>query len=80
MVLLLFAAEVVLGVVELRVAGEKAAWVGFGPAERPERLLASWYDCWRDGVLGGWREEDDWSSVSLRWERGADMCDSQGRS
>lgn len=30
MVLLLFAAEVALGAVELRVAGEKEAWVGFG--------------------------------------------------
>lgn len=80
MVLLLFAADVVLGVVELSVVGEKAACVGFGAAERFERTLLSWYEGWRDGLLGGCRDEDDGSSESLRWERGVDMCVSQGMS
>lgn len=47
MVLLLLAAEVALGAVELRVAGEKEAWVGFGLLAVPSfeyRMPFGWFE------------------------------------
>jgi hypothetical protein len=60
MVLLLFAADAVLGVAELRVVGEKVAYVGLGP---PEGVAETSWDGW-------WEVE---SSGSLRCDRGVDM-------
>lgn len=60
MVLLLFAADAVLGVVELKVVGEKVAYVGLGPPE-----------CVAETSWEEWREVE--SSGSLRCDRGVDM-------
>lgn len=70
MVLLLFAADAVLGVAELNVVGEKVAYVGFGAPEGVEEE-ASWIYAAREGLDGGCREVE--SSGSLRCDRGVDM-------
>jgi hypothetical protein len=67
MVLLLFAAEVALGVVALKVAGEKEAYVGGGA---PEKIVEP---SLRDGV--DWCCESKGSPCCVR---GVDMCSSHG--
>jgi hypothetical protein len=72
MVLRLFAADVALGAVELRVAGEKEAYVGGWAPERREATVPSL----REGVDGCcWEDE---SKGSPRWLRGVDMCSNHG--
>jgi len=63
-VLLLFAADVALGAVELSVAGENEAYVGAGA---PERI-----------VEPSSREGEDGSEGSPRCMRVVDMCSSHG--
>ncbi len=64
------------------MVGEKEAYVGFGaaPPERREGTAPSFWEAFAPEGVVGRREEDESSGSLLRWERGGDMCESQGGS